>query len=345
MEDGLPRRPAYGAEGKGVILRTNYFPITLKNSNQVLYRYQVDIEPDAGLARKKIRRYMELFLAQQLFAKTTAASDYGKTIYTNAKLDLGPTDRATFKIVLYDRYEAPFPAASPNEEAGRQAARKRRERTLKIQLITSYAINELFKYVSNAAGGGAYGPKEDVRQALNIVFSRAPNFEANISAIGQNKYFPFTHAFGNHANVESMDMGAGLVALRGYYSSVRLGPQRVLLNLNVAAAAFYEPGPLHNLMNKFTGHKDPYNRRVLQDLSSFIKGLKVLTKYTTETNAAGKVVSVQKVKSVFGLAPQLGASPEQHKFEWENSAGKKVTTTVQEFFKQSMFLSPSDNHR
>ncbi|QDS74902.1 hypothetical protein FKW77_003864 [Venturia effusa] len=334
VEDGLPRRPAYGAEGKGVVLRTNFFKITLKNANQILYRYQVDIEPDAGLSRKKIRRYVELFLAQQLFTKTTAASDYGKTIYTNGKLDLGPTDRATFKIVLHDKYEAPFPAASPNEEAGRQAARKRRERTLKIQLITSYSVNELFKYVSNSSGSGAYSPKEDVRQALNIVFSRAPNFEPNISAAGQNKFFPFNHAFGSHANVESMDMGAGLLALRGYYSSVRLGPQRVLLNLNVAAAAFYEPGPLDALITKFVGGRDVSNRRVLQDISSFIKGLKVLTKYTTEKNAAGKTVNVQKVKSVFGLAPQQGVTAQQHKFEWDNAAGKKVTTTVEQFFKQ-----------
>lgn len=322
-----------------MVLRTNYFGITLKNANQILYRYQVDIEPDAGLARKKIRRYIELFLAKQLFAKTTAASDYGKTIYTNEKIDLGPSDRATFKIVLYDRYEKPFPTASANEEAGRQAARRRRERTLKIQLITSYAVNELFKYVSNS-GGGAYGPKEDVRQALNIVFSRAPNVEDNISPMGQNKYFPFEHQFGRHPNVESKDMGAGLLALRGYYSSVRLGPQRVLLNLNVAAAAFYEPGLLHVLMTKFVGRKDASNRRVQQDLSSFIKGLKVLTRYNTEKDESGKMVPVIKVKSVFGLAPQMGATSQQHRFEWENAAGKKVTTTVQEFFKQSTSVDP-----
>lgn len=332
-------------EGKGVVLRTNFFPITLKNANQILYRYQVDIEPEASLSRKKMRRYVELFLAQQLFAKATAASDYGKIIYTNEKLDFGPTDRATFKIVLYDRYEAKFPEASASEDAERQAARKRRERTLKIQLITSYAVNELFKYVSNSSGSGAYGPSEDVRQALNIVFSRAPNFEDNISSMGQNKYFPFTHQFGTHANVESMDMGAGLLALRGYYSSVRLGPQRVLLNLNVAAAAFYEPGKLSDLITKFVGRKDPSSPRVLQDLSSFIKGLKVLTKYTTEKNAAGQMVSVTKVKSVFGLAPRQGATPQQHMFEWENTAGKKMMTTVEQFFKQSMLPSTFDDHR
>lgn len=322
------------------MLRTNFFNITLKNSNQILYRYQVDIEPDAGLSRKKIHRYVEMFLAHELFAKKTAASDYGKTIYTNSKLDLGPTDRATFKIVLHDRYESPFPAATGNEDPGRLAARKRRERTLKIQLITSYAVAELFKYVSNSSGSGAYGPKEDVRQALKIVFSRAPNLENNISSMGQNRYFPFTHAFGNHANVESKDLGAGLVALRGYYSSVRLGAQRVMLNLNVASAAFYEPGPLHILITKFVGQKDPSNRRVLQDLSAFIKGLKVLTKYTTETVASGKTVNVQKVKSVFGLAatPQLGATSQQHKFEWEKTPGKKVSTTVEQFFKQSTFV-------
>jgi eukaryotic translation initiation factor 2C len=338
LEDALPRRPAYCTEGKAIVVRTNFYNVTLKNSNQVLYRYQVDIEPDAGLSRKKIRRYMELFLGQSLFSKTAAASDYGKTVYTNSKLDLGSSDRTTFKIVLHDRYEAPFPAATPNEDAGRQAARKRRERTLKIQLVNSYSVSELFKYVSASSFSGAYTAKEDVRQALNIVFARAPNFEANISSMGQNKFFPFNHTFGNHANFESMDLGAGLLALRGYYSSVRLGPQRVLLNLNVASAAFYEPGPLHQLMNKFVGRKDKTNRRVLQDLSSFIKGLKVLTKYTTEKDASGKTINVQKVKSVYGLAPSLGENSQTHRFEWEKTPGKKVTTTVEQFFQQSMFV-------
>jgi eukaryotic translation initiation factor 2C len=338
MEDALPRRQAYCEEGQKVVLRTNFFDITLKNSKQILFRYQVDIEPDAGLSRKKIRRYMEIFLKEALFNKTTAVSDYGKTVYTNSKLDLGPSDRATFKIVSHDRYEDPFPAPSAGEDPGRTAARQRRERTLKIQFITSYQVAELFKYVNASSVSGAYTSKEDVRQALNVVFAGAANSHNNISCMGQSKFFPFNHQFGTHPNVESMDLGAGLLALRGYYSSVRLGPQRVLLNLNVASAAFYQEGPLHELIDEFMKHKNPNSQRDLQELSSFIKGLKVMTRYNQEPIAGGKTVQVIKAKSVLGLAPQRGATSRTYRFDWENTSGKKVNTTAEQYFKESKFF-------
>lgn len=76
-------------------------------------------------------------------------------------------------------------------------------------------------------------------------------------------------------------------------------------------------------------------------MSSFIKGLKVLTRYTQEKDASGKMVNVQKVKSGYGLAPQLGASSQTHRFEWEKTPGNKVTVTVEQFFLQSMLASPS----
>jgi hypothetical protein len=107
------------------------------------------------------------------------------------------------------------------------------------------------------------------------------------------------------------------------------------VNLNVAAAAFYRPGVLHDLINSFysnRGRADP------RELSSFLKGVKVLTKYVKEKGSDGKLKEVIKTKTIWGLAPN-GANSQQVKFSWQDDAGAQKNTTVQEYFRQSMFSS------
>jgi eukaryotic translation initiation factor 2C len=313
--------------------------LILKKKNQLLYRYDVHIEPSEGLSKKKIRRYLELLLKQDIFKRVETATDYRSILIANANLNLTGNE-ATFRIVWYDEIEEPFPPATAGEAPELTAERRRRLRTLKVKYVNSLSIQELYTYV-NAEQEGIYSARGDLVQALNIIFGRAPNFDQTIANVGQNKFYPFTNGFKTVANVESVELTGGLVALRGYYSSVRLAPRRVLVNLNVLAGAFYKPGKLHELMEQFMAGKSTRDVRNLRELSAFIKGLKVFTTYFKEKNAEGVEHAPRKVKSVLGLVhdPHIGANCRQVEFRWTNKKGDKEQINVEQYFIRSKSFS------
>jgi hypothetical protein len=346
----LPVRPAYGQEGRAIVLRTNYFPLNLNNLNQKFYRYDISFVPETpALSKPKKRRYIELLLRNPLFQN--AASDYSTTIITGQQVKFSNGNRQSFSIVTWDRYEQEFSSPSPMEPEGRQAARQRRTRTLQVQYNTSYGIKELFEFVKSNQPGAAYTATRDVVQAMNIVFSRAANLHPQVAKAGQNKFFPYNDTIvGPHPLEEAWQLGQGLKTLRGYYSSVRLGPNRVLMNINVASAAFYQEGTLNSLMMAFSGRPDR-SRKSMLDLQAFLKGVRVVTKYTRDDNAQpGQSKAKLKVHAVFSLAtarhldgndqrPHLGANSQEVTFQWKNeTTGQQRQVSVRQYFKESKCL-------
>jgi eukaryotic translation initiation factor 2C len=337
LDQTLPRRPAYGTEGRAVTLHSNYFIMNLKNKNQLVHRYDVNVEPSVGLSLKKKRRYFELLLEQAVLKDEDVATDYSTILITNSKLQL-TNNEMSFETVIHDKLEAVFPAAVSGENPERQAARKRRTRTLKIRHSNMYSIAELYSYVNSEHQSETYAAKGDLIQALNIIFCRAANSQSTITNVGQNKFYPFSDQLVTHSNTESMDLGDGLIALRGYFSSVRPASQRILVNLNVSNGAFYKPGPISTLMDAFMRTRNRNDTLSLRELSMFIKGLRVITQYNKKMDSNGVEKSVLKVESVLGLAtsPRLGANCLDLTFLWKNSSGSLVTSNVEQYFKQSL---------
>jgi eukaryotic translation initiation factor 2C len=340
LDHTLPRRPGYGTAGKAVTLRTNHFNLSLKNRQQLVYRYDVHIEPSGGVTRKRARRYLELLLEQVMFKEVYAATDYRSMLITNSKLPLN-NNEMSFKIIYHDKVEAAFPAAVAAEDPKRKNERTFRTRTLKIRHSTTYPIAELYSYVNAQQHGAKYAEKGDLIQVLNIIFCREANLQSAIANIGQNKFFPFSHYMGTHPNTESINLGNGLIASRGYFSSVRPAPQRILVNLNVSSRAFYQPGIMSNLMDMFMQNRNRSDPRSLLELSAFIKGLTVCTQYTKETDFNGVEQKVRKVKSVLGLAtsPKLGANCLDITLSWTTKSGSSVKSNLEQYFKQSLFSS------
>jgi hypothetical protein len=321
-------------------MRTNYYNIRLAKTEAIVYRYPVSFEKDDGLSRARKRRYIELLLQQNPFAKVTHYSDLSANIFTLEKLKLPSKDRAEYRVVIYERLEAPFPAPAPNQPPGVAASRARKTRKLLVQFSTSYDLNDLYKYVS-APRGGNYAAKGDVVQAMNIIFNHATGVHQRVAAQPNNKFFPLADdaALGAqpfnvrpHPNYESWVLGEGLIAIRGYYSSVRLGAQRVLLNVNVSTGAFYEAIRLDQLMEKFMGGRafsDDTHARLCAD---FIKRLKVATRYLKEKDAKGVERPSIKIRTVNGFVkhPYAQAS-NKARFDYTEN-GSTTNITVQDYF-------------
>ena len=298
----IPRRPGYGTVGKKVLLRTNYFQV-LPAANTELYQYSVQVNPEPNVARKRKRAFEMLFQVNPFLGGPAVATDNRSTIITTQKLAF-PGDTFQHSIVYYEAEET-----TPGPKAKSHA--------FKIDFVKTWTLQEMMSYLASTNGNAVFDDKEAVLQALNIIMARKPSLAQNVAAAKSgNKFFPLDQ--------ELRNLGRGLIALRGYYTSVRTATLRLLVNVNSITGTFYQPGPLTDLMDSFT-----YNLRgpVQVQLHKFLKGLRVEVKHLKSSTGP------PKIKTICGLAlkPSLGATAKQVTFYWTD---KKREVTVEQYFKQ-----------
>ncbi|KAF6238496.1 hypothetical protein HO173_003464 [Letharia columbiana] len=131
--------------------------------------------------------------------------------------------------------------------------------------------------------------KEDAVQALNIIVARTPNLNTGVFQSGKNKFFHYP------TDPETYDkLGGGLIAVRGYYSSVRTSTLRTLLNVNAQTSPFY---PAINVLDLITQH----GRGDWLTVEYFLHLLRVKTKYMKHKDGTDAV----KIKTIIGFSQQL----------------------------------------
>jgi eukaryotic translation initiation factor 2C len=136
--------------------------------------------------------------------------------------------------------------------------------------------------------------------------------------------------------MDSVDITGGLIALRGYYASVRTSSNRILVNLNVASAAFYKDGPLIDLVSEYSNSRGQLTAQELTRAEAFIRMLRVKTSYlkALDTNgkpkmdAQGRPQTVLGLKSIVGLARNGNAQTVT--FNWKdpktpNAPARKIS--------------------
>lgn len=295
----LPPRPGYATQGTPTILRTNYFHFQ-STAKIPLYRYNVEIVPDEKQKRKRRRIFQLLWDTPHFSAiRDLVTSDGASTIISASRVGL-PDDRGRVSVTYYDSDQAgPGPNASVYVVIIQKTRTITGENPISLCFpdscrgyVTEYQSNlvdDLLSYLCNTEPAAVLDSKEEIVQALNIVMAKRVNEDAGIVAHGQNKYFVLEN---NPASLTG-----GLVALRGYYSSIRISNARILLNLNACTSAFYSAVPLSRLMVDFLGGTAPrgadgWNRGLVKKLQSFLKLLKVETRYLVSNGAPSPRVKV-----------------------------------------------------
>jgi eukaryotic translation initiation factor 2C len=81
----LPTRPAYGTNGKAIVLYTNYLELKGINPNTELYRYSIAFQPDSNIPKPKRKRLVELLLNTVPFAGHPIASDWAQMMVSQRK--------------------------------------------------------------------------------------------------------------------------------------------------------------------------------------------------------------------------------------------------------------------
>ena len=292
----LPLRPGYGKDGRVIYLRTNYFAMAI-DPNRLIHKYTVAIkaerkkrneggmeqeEPKEG--RKQRQAFAVLFEEPEFRnLQPGLATDYANTVLTSSPLKLGPTKSKVFDFVYRDVEDR---VAPPNAT----------KYSFTITEAGTVPTQELLRYLaSTTTDPSDFAGKADAVQALNIIVARTPNFDPQVFQSGQNKFYRYP----TNPN-DYLDLGSGLIAVRGYYSSVRTATNRTLLNLNAQTSPFYPALNMIDLIERF-GVRYPW------DTEKFIQKLRVKTQYLTDKT---KQIEV-KVKTVQGFSHKRGERPDE----------------------------------
>jgi len=291
MVDDFPGRPGYGTKGKPIILRANYFQLQTayeigkKELEQPLYRYTVSFLP-TELPRAKRRRALEVILQHDKLAGKTVATDYANTIVTTTKLDI---DNATGWEIK--DFVLPAAGQSNTQDTGNapvfvQESRQRNTIKCKIQYEDTFNLRHIIDYLRSQSLGAEYAGRVDVIQLLNIIMCKAPNSAAAVACLPGNKFYPYQ----GHPGMQLKDLTGGLIALRGYYSSVRAAVGRLLVNFNVTSGAFYKPLPVPGLIQELNSYS-------FETQEAFVRMLKVRADYKP-----AKEKPFSKQKTIVGFA-------------------------------------------
>lgn len=266
-KNDFPLRPGYGTKGQRVVLFANYFHLK-PNNGIVLYRYHVHVSPPA--TGKKLGQIVQCLLEHDDMAewRGDTVTDFRSTIIACRKIK-----------ELKEKYDVQY-----RSEGETVAQAQAPSYLIRITASGSLDLDELVDYLcSTNTSGLPYQSKAEVLQALNIFLSYYAKSSAGIATIGAGRSF-------NVAASDSADLGSGLKAIRGYFSSVRTGTTRLLVNVNVSNGVFYNSGSLIKLINEF-GNENP-------KLGNFLKKLRIHTSHNKPPKRA---------RTIFGLAtPQDG---------------------------------------
>ena len=304
----LPLRPGHGVTGSVVYLRTNYFKMTI-NAGKKLFKYTLTLKakhkepkkdkktgkvttpPVPPERSRKRRQALALLFEHQDFRSIGhgVATDYGSTVITSKELPLGDEGTKEY-VVVYREVEDLEPASNPIIY------------TFKFSYGGLVPTTELLRYLaSTPTDPSDFTGKDDAIQALNIIVARTPNFNPGVFQSGNNKFFHYPTDPENYD-----DLGSGLIAVRGYYSSVRTSTLRTLLNVNTQTSPFY---PAINVLD-LIGH---HGRDDWLAVENFLHLLRVKTKYMKHQDGTEAI----KVKTIVGFSQQ-----------WDDvldSKGKAVT--------------------
>lgn len=287
----LPLRPGHGAKGTVVHLRTNYFKMSI-NAGKKLFKYTLTLTvkykepkknrktPALPLERSRKRRQALALLFQHVDFRSIGhgvATDYGSIIITSEALPLDEDGTKEY-IIVYREVEDREPASNPIIY------------TFKLSYGGLVPTTELLRYLaSTPTDPSDFTAKDDAIQALNIIVARTPNFNTGVFQSGKNKFFHYP----TDPNTYDI-LGGGLIAVRGYYSSVRTSTLRPLLNVNAQTSPFY---PAINVLDLILQHGNDNWLAV----EYFLHLLRVKTKYMKHKDGTEAI----KVKTIVGFSQQL----------------------------------------
>ncbi|PTB68912.1 Piwi-domain-containing protein [Trichoderma citrinoviride] len=322
MNDRLPARPAFGTQGRPVVLWANYFKVNVTKDS--FFRYTMDVkkcprkptapkkEPGGKAASKKageapgsgepdlareVKGRALFYVIKAVLAKLlsqdktlVAVTEFKSQLVTLKKIDL---------------VENPLEVEVPRDEGGDLMD------TYLVQFHgpADVDVGNMKQYLTSmidapgAADEAPFPRFPEVVDALNIILGHGPRSDPNkTAAVGSSRFFPF----GNDKVIEQLTHNwRALTAARGYFQSARLATGRTLLNVNVTHGVFTLAGPMREIFDNL-GMKAAYQDKTQAwKLRAFGKFLPKTRVWVTMKTTEGK--TIRRSKAIRALATSFDA--------------------------------------
>ena len=319
FQSTLPCRPAYRTWAGGKVnpnkVWANYFQLDL-GKGTTIHRYGISVESDRDGKKPKgktMKRIVEILLELPEFKEVEQflVPNFSTLFFSSTPViesALPSLNSTTCRTIQYRREGDDVP--------------RQHDRQYHVQIERLSALNTIelqISWNSNDLDQTITTQKAEVVQCLNIIFGHYLKSHDGLVSVGCQKGYFIDQSRQEH------ELGAGLVALRGFFSSVRIATSQILLNVNVSNAAFYKDVGLDELMQLHTGAHDLN----IEKLETFVKGLRVTAKHLPEKDREGHRLS--RVKTIFGLAREEDVrfvlkSPDNSSSSTGKSMGKNRET-------------------
>ncbi|GAA6003440.1 uncharacterized protein JCM10292_001590 [Rhodotorula paludigena] len=258
-------RPNTGTVGHKYPVLTNTYQV--KPPEIICYHYDVRITPDKTPPRLNRKVWEHLDKVMGVFKGIAIAYDGRSMAYSPKKL---PADEGQFSITLPDE-----------DGGGRNGSGSARDFSVKIRFTRPIDLARLGVFVRGELRGQADEPDpsevQSAIQAVNILIQHGP------SMLYPSKSASF---FLPPANPQAASLSKGLTMWRGYTTSLRMGPSKLFLNLDIASQPMVQMGSLPDVvLNYLKGTNRNLTFAQLSarnippaeyiKLGRFLKGLKV----------------------------------------------------------------------
>lgn len=280
----FPRRPGFGTKGTSVVLWANYFEF-VPPPDLVLYRYRITEVKEQGsrdkaATGKKLKQVINLILEQPPLQqlRNDIVTDFKDFLISRTELSAGNLQELPRSV----QYRA------ENEDEPRPQAPSYQ---FKFAADGTLTVSELTEFLTSTNANAVFD-KGPITQALNIFLGHYAKASPQHTNIGANKSYRL-----DQSEVSSGNLGAGLTALRGFFSSVRVATTRILVNVNMSHAPFYNAVSLVQSMGDFSRAYGPNKVK----LNGFLQRVRVRTTHLKEKKSKAGVV-IPRVKTISGLA-------------------------------------------
>lgn len=284
-------RPNFG-RGENVWVLANYFAVTLPKTK--LHTYTLQGIPQIITREKKQRIVRQLVATWPLL---------------NSQPDCWATDHASLVVASCELSAAAGGAILQSGESVDsppiQYFTAGSSTPSQLHITLQYnGVLDFAPYSSFMEGKAPDANITNITQALNVIMAKhtnTPNHNGHkdLLQVGTNRLF-------YKAGWKSLR--AGLVAYRGYSSSVRPGMSQVLLNVNKLTAAFFKPECVHEFIREWLNLWDAraLHDHEVRELNNVLRGVKVRIMYDRSKVRGADIDSEpQRTKLVMGMGQPL----------------------------------------
>ncbi|KAI9143287.1 Piwi domain-containing protein [Paraphysoderma sedebokerense] len=253
----MPLRPQFGTIGRPIPVLANYFAITFTKSVrpfEKFYHYEIIITPAASptVHRQAFAIFLETY--RDNLNRIPAAFDGKKSAITKDPWPI--SDLAQFEISMNHGNDK-----SPKKE------QKPRVYKISIRKLNEYQFDALQDYLNGKKSGDMAAQIFTWLAALDTVFRCVP---ASCLTIADRWFF---------SSEGRIPVGKGTEMWPGFFQSVRTTQNKLILNVDVSLASFFESGNMANVAAKLLGRSKPEDLRSFSQhyvqLERLVKGLKV----------------------------------------------------------------------